>query len=515
MHHRSAWRLVAGPAAAFAAALVLTTPAFAAAAVQLDIEIADTTVAVGSQVEIETTLSASQPVTLISAGVSYELSGLTGVSLVSEDSYCESFSPTQLNCVRPFETELGPDPQGGSFDPFLKASGSAVAGETGTIKATFTADGATEAVAEATVKVADDVDLAAGESSEISAKPGAAFDAVLEVTNTTTKVAHGAGVRAYTDYPFQAAEKFANCVYDGDRLVGCVFEQDLEAGTAYEVVVPYRLREDSMAPGSVGGEFEWLTADDYNDKVKALSSGVAVAGAGSELKLRPVVSAKRAPETDGNPENNWQNVTVTASGKQGADVAAIGAKVRGEVGDVVDAKIGLRNNGPATIDRNRSGESASVVMLTIPVGTKVATVPDGCQVAEWGKTEPNAVQYICETGFLLKAGETKTWTFGLRIEKVHVDATGAVETNPACECSWFNKDIDGSNDLAKLIVNPSDEEEPGEEPGTGGGGGGAGDGGLPITGPQGTAIALTGALLVVAGVLGFLVARRRRTRFEA
>jgi hypothetical protein len=520
MHHRSARRLFAGPAAAIAAALVISTPAAAAAATALRIEIADATVPVGGQIEVDTTLRADREITVTGAAVSYELSGPAGVSLVSDDSSCQSFSPTQLECAQPFELEIGPDPRGGAFSVSLKADGGAEAGGTGTITATFTADGATRAVTEARVKVADDVDLAAGESSESSAEPGAAFDAVLEVTNTTTKVAHGAGVLAHTDYPFQAAEKFSNCAYEGDRLRGCVFEQDLDAGTAYRVVLPYRVRADAMAPGTVAGEFEWLTADDYNDKLTASPSGVAAAGAGGELRLEPALSAKRAPETDGNPENNWQSVSVTVSGKQGADVEAIGARVRGGVGDVVDAKVGLRNNGPASIDRNRSGESASVLLVTVPSGTKVATAPAGCRVAEWGKTEPNVTQYVCETGLLLTAGETVTWTFGLRIEKVQVDATGTVESNPACECSWFNKDIDRSNDRAKLIVNPSDEE-PGEGAGGGTGdgdegpGAGGGGGGLPITGPRGTAVALAGMLLVVAGFLGLVVARRRRTRFAA
>ncbi|MEU4694284.1 LPXTG cell wall anchor domain-containing protein [Actinoplanes sp. NPDC023714] len=43
----------------------------------------------------------------------------------------------------------------------------------------------------------------------------------------------------------------------------------------------------------------------------------------------------------------------------------------------------------------------------------------------------------------------------------------------------------------------------------------AGGGALPITGPQGGTFAVAGGVLVVAGALGFLLARRRRARFEA
>jgi LPXTG-motif cell wall-anchored protein len=40
-------------------------------------------------------------------------------------------------------------------------------------------------------------------------------------------------------------------------------------------------------------------------------------------------------------------------------------------------------------------------------------------------------------------------------------------------------------------------------------------GGLPVTGSRTTAVAGLGALLPAAGAAGFLVARRRRTRFIA
>jgi LPXTG-motif cell wall-anchored protein len=44
--------------------------------------------------------------------------------------------------------------------------------------------------------------------------------------------------------------------------------------------------------------------------------------------------------------------------------------------------------------------------------------------------------------------------------------------------------------------------------------GGAG-GGLPLTGPQTGLIGAAGALLVAAGLAGFIATRRRRTRFQA
>jgi hypothetical protein len=101
-----------------------------------------------------------------------------------------------------------------------------------------------------------------------------------------------------------------------------------------------------------------------------------------------------------------------------------------------------------------------------------------------------------------------TWTFGFKVNKASDNARGSVEVNPACACEIFSKDINKSNDTAAIVLNPV------------GGGGAAGGqnpsgGGLAITGPQTAVYGGAGAVLVGAGVAGFLLARRRRTRFEA
>ncbi|SCL16183.1 LPXTG cell wall anchor domain-containing protein [Micromonospora inyonensis] len=51
--------------------------------------------------------------------------------------------------------------------------------------------------------------------------------------------------------------------------------------------------------------------------------------------------------------------------------------------------------------------------------------------------------------------------------------------------------------------------------GGGGGGTGDGDGGLPVTGVQTGLIVGVGGLLLALGVGGFVLSRRRRTRFVA
>ncbi|MCX4469566.1 LPXTG cell wall anchor domain-containing protein [Micromonospora sp. NBC_01655] len=71
-------------------------------------------------------------------------------------------------------------------------------------------------------------------------------------------------------------------------------------------------------------------------------------------------------------------------------------------------------------------------------------------------------------------------------------------------------DPNAQNDSAKIIINPT---------GHGGGDGGQGGGDdrptLPITGDSIGLITAVGGLLLVAGTAGYLVARRRKTRFVA
>lgn len=529
MHRPSAWRLFAGPAAAAAVALAVTTPAFAAAGATFDVSLTGTTVGVGAETTLRPLLSADRAVTVTGATITYELSGdLPRVSLVNPGSGdCESVSPTKLVCSSPYEMDLGPDQMGGLFVAGLKAAGDAVAGSAGTVTATFSADGVGPVSAKAAIEVAESVDLAAGPAREFSVPPGGGFDVPLQVTNKSDVAVRGAGVLGYSDYAFEVAEQFANCSYQG-QLVACLFEEDLEAGTTYTVDLPFRLRKDTMAPGTSAGEFEWVTAADFGRIDGARRS--AAPGPKLALKKAPAAKALRG-QTDINPDDNWQTVIVKATGKQGADIAAVGAKVAGGAGATVTAAVGVRNNGPATLDRNRLGSPATVLFVTVPEGTTVTTVPADCSRV----VAAGVPRYTCGTGYLHKSGETITWTFGLRIDRVVANATGVLEANPPCECDHFDKDLDRSNDKAALVINPaggtdpspsaspsasatasaspsasaSASASPSADPGTGGAGGG-----LPITGPQGMATAGVGVLLVAAGAAALLLTRKRRTMFE-
>ncbi|AEV88234.1 hypothetical protein ACWT_7224 [Actinoplanes sp. SE50] len=506
MHRPSARRLLAGLATATAVALTTATPAFAATP-KINVTLDDVAIGAGYAIKVSPVLRADREVELTGAVMTYQLTGTpAGVTLANPDEFgdCASQTPTTLVCKQPFGISIGPYGVMGYLEGALKASRTTPIGSTGKLTATFAADGVAPIKSTANVVVAEGVDLVAGKPDKHKVKVGETFTGTVTVTNKSDKTVHGVGLSGYADYAYEPTAQFSNCSYHEIRM-NCRFDQDLEPGATYALEFPFRVRTDTAAPSGGAAEYKWLPVGDYDAQTKALKT---TAGTGGMLKLTKVAAAtSRARQTDTNPDDNWSLIDVDVTGQQSTDIAAIGDKVSGAAGTVVNATVGVRNNGPATRDTNHAGDAASVLRVTIPAGAKVTTVPDGCAVAtDWLQSDKKAVQYVCSTGYLFRVGETVSWTFGLKIDKVVPGASGAVEANPACECDIFSKDTDKSNDKALLVLNPAG--------GTGGTGGSDGPG-LPITGPQGAAIAGAGGLLVAAGAVSFLIARRRRTRFQA
>lgn len=521
--YRSLGRRLSFSAVAVAAAITVAAPAYAAAPI-VNVTQPDVTLGPGTSTKV-VPIVAGDPATVRNATMTFELSGeLDGVTLSDPDEICHSESPAKLVCTVP-EYDLDPDGERGQFTATLTAA-QAARGKTGKITETFTADGVEEVTQTAGVTVTseDAVDLAAGEDAELSAKPGAGFAATLEVTGTSDDVVHGAAVVFGTDYAFMSPTEFSNCLYRDERVTACVFDQDFQPGTTYQVGIPYQLRKDTAAPGHAAGEFEWLTIGDYEDRLTALkaarTTGNGVAGHGGTLALQAKpATARLGKQTDPNPDNNVQRLTVNVLGQQGTDLVAVGATAHGKNGDTITVPVGVRNDGPATLDHGRSGDAAAVIVVTMPAGAEVTTVPDGCAKADADtvRTNPKVVQYDCYSALLFKAKTTTLWKFGVKLTKDVTNGQGLVEVNPPCGCGVFEGDINKKNDNAKIVINPisgGSDTDDGTDAGTGGGTDGQGGGSLPITGPQSGVLGGAAAVLIVVGA-GVLLLARRRPRFES
>jgi hypothetical protein len=455
-------------------------------------------------------------VTFTNAKVTFQLSGdLAGVSLrpSADVQGCTATNSTTVTC----EIENSHDivtPYGSSiqFAADISATKAAL-GETGKATYTLSGDGIETVKKTIDVNVAEGVDIAAGTDKTVSVKPGAGFDAGLEVHNNSDSVVHGVTVLFDTDYALVSTEQFANCFYGDGQVTACTFDQDLKPGASYQLAMPFQLRKDTAAPGEAYADFEWLTAGDWDDLLKFLGDngidGPGTPGNGDAIALEQTPTNKALKQTDPNPDNNWQDLEIDVAGNQGVDLAAVGATATGAAGTTVGVALGAKNNGPATLDRTQDGFGVGA-LITIPAGVTVAAFPDDeCFLNTRDsiiKGDPNAVQYACFTDAVVPAGETVTWKFALRINKATPNESGTVALYPKCECEW-PADTNSGNDTAEIVLNP-----------TGGGtnpGGGHGDVGLPITGPQTALIGAAGAALLAAGIAFFTVSRRRRTRFEA
>ncbi|MEV0719840.1 hypothetical protein [Asanoa sp. NPDC050611] len=174
------------------------------------------------------------------------------------------------------------------------------------------------------------------------------------------------------------------------------------------------------------------------------------------------------------------------------DFVAQGARITGAVGDQAEVKLGFHNEGPATVDRRNSAGDVSVVDIALPKGTTAVTVPPACQPAQAGA-------YRCSPGPLATSGQTIAFPFVLRIDNAEVER-GSVTINVRCRCDSDNVDANAGNDTApiEVVVNAATAA--------------TGDDGLPFSGGTAGYILGGGGLLLLAGVVGAVIAGRRRAR---
>ncbi|MFC6018946.1 LPXTG cell wall anchor domain-containing protein [Plantactinospora solaniradicis] len=452
-------------------------------------------------------LGASKQVELQQVKVTYDLSGLTGKVTVKEahgNDYCTPTGNT-LVCELPYP--LGLDEYGteAHFEVELAAHEDAEVGDEGTLKVSFGAEGYETVSHQAKIRVAEGVDLVGGPEDEVSVRPGATFDGPVTVINAGEKPAQGVAADFDLDRSLSATQRFSNCLYRDDILESCVFDDVLEPGGTYTALLPFTLRTDTFAPGSFYNSVRWMTQADFEDRT-AQARVAGTKGTAGKLALTKVNNVSRkGGQTDVDPENDTSGFIVKATGDNGADLVSLGDTVTGEVGDVVTATLGALNEGPATLDSTRGGGPVTNIYFNVPAGTTVVAVPEGCNplLPDGGGDgenpgAPGAAAYHCYTKSLLVKDERQTFEFKLRIDEVIANASGKVEINVDCRCEGRTSDLDASNDVAQILVNPTE---------------GGGGGGLPVTGASTGIVAGAGILLLAAGAFGFVLARRRRTRF--
>jgi hypothetical protein len=479
-------RLLGGLFAVATAVAGVTTPAFAAPAPTFALSLAGQSLAPGTNIFFAAGVTSTQPVEVSALQVTFQLSAdLTGVSVTSEDgvSGCVSASPTKLVC------DLNPngppvDPTSLPLGAELSAAAAAVVGAAGTLTMTAQSSGFAPITRTVPVHVAEGVNLTSLNPIRTAVDVGAAgdtFATTLSVRNSGPVAAHGAAFVVASPFAVEAGPtRYRNCFYRAGQMRACAFDQELALGAAYTVTVPQAVRSDTFAPSDLGLTYTWQTPDQLDDAALGLAGGFGQAGDGPALVLTPVATTALARQVDTGRTDNLVDFDVHVGGANGVDLAAIGGTVTGRVGDVVTAQVGLRNNGPATIDMSGlfdlgSGTPsqpvpgyAALVVVTPPKGTTVVSAPKGCAASTGGgfyddasaPFRAGAESYRCPALPLFLTGRSQTFAFGLRITAIVAGAAGQVavpiERGP-CECLIFDRagDLNKANDTAPIMVKPS------------------------------------------------------------
>ncbi|MEV0878177.1 LPXTG cell wall anchor domain-containing protein [Micromonospora echinofusca] len=522
MLKHSTRRWLAGLGVAGALVAASASPAAAAAPDGIKLYFPDTTVALDTPGKVRTLqLYTEVPTMLHNVSVRYDYRSLAGKVTVDptfDAGDCETPEAGVLVCREHLPVQV--DEYYGAWlnDLDIVATDKAKLDDAGDLKISFRVGDKERATYTAKIRVGEGVDLAGGPEQQFKAAVGGSVKADLTVANIGQTTARGVVALFDNDYPIRAKDKFSNCLYAEDFVIACQFDEEIPAGEGRTTTLNYRIAEDAYAPSNAYGNTRFMTPSDFEELFavrEASGAKAARRGAGAKLTLaKAAAKTARAAQTDTDPDNDFSPLLIEITGKNGADLEAIGDKLDGAAGKVVTATVGFRNNGPATLENFRTDSDVTYVNVTVPEGTTAVEVPGDCAPREGDRTNyseagtPGAREYRCYPGPFAPAGEALTVEFRLRIDKVIDNATGAVKVNAPCECEGgFYDDLKPANDAAKILVNASGGE---------GGGNGDGDGGtLPITGESTGLIAGIGGLLLVAGVGGYVIAKRRRTRFVA
>ncbi|PVC83089.1 peptidase [Streptomyces sp. CS131] len=493
--------------------------------------------------------------------LTFDLSGVAGVADVKFEGEgnpdCE-VTGTKAVCE---DWGIWPGLQD-AVDLVVTAADGSENGDTGTIKVTGEADGATFTpfTTRLTVGGPDLVMERLPFKTELT--PGEKQQAPITFANRGTRDADGVLLTLRYSRGLDIPQRYSNCEYTvddpgepdfGSTTALCSVEGAFEAGATYTLATPLTLEATERAYYDT---FLYRIQEDSAAQRTAQRAGAPFErGTGGVLKAVPAKKGPAARSADLDPYDNQQDVDFRT--KNTADFVAYGDDVAGAEGSFVKADIGFRNEGPAWIGHIRSGEDVATVDFTVPRGASVTSKPERCRaVTADGKyredqTSP-APRYVCNTSMTVRDGSGLDLPFELRVDKAMVGASGAVTVRN----TWLQNpklpfDPKPGNNTAYLVLNgegdgdgsdsggateggdggsgepstpPTSSPDP-EESGSGTSGsttsggssagtaGGSGDGGgLASTGSIALIASGTAAAALAAGLVLFTAARRRAAR---
>ncbi|MGW1654731.1 peptidase [Streptomyces atratus] len=413
--------------------------------------------------------------------VTFDLTGIAGIADAafgeSGGADCEVTGPTAVCRGH----GLGPGRSALAELELSAAEGSRI-GDSGTIRATGKADGATF-TAFSTEAVIGGPDLVMERLPlKQDLKPGETQPVPVTFTNNGTRAADGVLLTLMYTRGLDFVERYANCEYsEGEAGRGfpagttarCSVPGTYEAGATYRLAVPLSLKATEHA---FHDTFVYRIDEDVPGQGAQRSAASAGAGKGAALTLKEAATVRGV---DLDPRDNQQEADfVTANS---ADFVAYGARARGAAGETVAATIGFRNKGPAWVGHLRSGEPVATVDFTVPEGASVTGSPAACRGVtadgQYRESRSGAPRYVCDTSMAVRDGADFALRFHLKIDKVVTGASGAVTVRAPrlAESAKLPFDPKPGNNTALLVLN-SDNGDGGSGSTASGGASGSGSG---------------------------------------
>ncbi|MEY9962067.1 LPXTG-motif cell wall-anchored protein [Streptacidiphilus sp. MAP12-16] len=491
--------------------------------------------------------------------IALDATKLAPVAELSLPQSCTFTDPAHLHA----SCSLGTVGLFGQLNLGIRATASAAVGATGSLSYKVTAANGIEdpqdgAVQTTPVVIGDGPDLAVGQLGALSVKPGGSVGYTPQVSNKGDRDAKG--VVMYLDtaadsggFDFAVGGNYSNCQYGvGDSATPVAERTGVLCRFDDVVVHPGEILQPS-APAVVTatqqatkGYVEYGFDVTGGELDKQTPTGRQ--GTGGKLLLVPAPATTKSLVGDIDYGNN---VAISAiSTGQVSDVAAVAGDVKGTVGRQAWWTAGVRNAGTLptqAIPGAPSKSDTADVLVALPKGVTVTSVPQGCQSLGLGLTnsrsssaasdptgrlearfrsaqarpnDPTPVldpgsAYVCLVDRVLQPGQSASFRFGLkptqvldRAEGMVIAVAGKGDDNPANDIAAFHVTATKAvGSTATPTASPSTSAQPGSSASpTSGGGGLAQTGG----GSAATPIALGGAAAVALGAGAVLFARRRR-----
>ncbi len=308
---------------------------------------------------------------VVNPTVTLDLAGLAGVATVKLPGDCTT-AGTVLTCTLPTANTWQ------SIIPMLfQAAPGSAKGSTGTFTFTTKADNYPEATSTAEVKITDGVDLVIPKWAVVTApdaKPGQVIEPdPIDFYNAGNRTTAGFHMLIHLDSGLLPAQ-YENCVYAAENhgtAMDCTFD------TANDTLAPgdpatISGLEVTLAKDVIGNKgidyFVFPASEDAPPPSLTMHKGTGT------KRLTAERGARRSAAT-ADIDNSDNYATFLVRTVNTLDIAALPAQVTGTVGQTVQTKIGIRNNGPGSLDMSRGMHVAATFIVNVPAGVTVVTAP--------------------------------------------------------------------------------------------------------------------------------------------